>query len=257
VENKRLAIIADGGGVGKTTITINIAYVAYQKGKSVAILDLDNNLSINNFTGVDKVPKSQSILQIFEDDFNGDWNLVSLFESDYKVALVPGSEYLSSEILTNKRRKENLLKRRLLEYPLPYDLIIFDNRGGSDALVDNSIVAATDILIPTRVGAKTATISETIVKIAKSVRELELNPAPRILGVVPNEKEQTRSVHEQIIKGAKKSLKTQGIKMYPDIPHNGWICNSNSWQIPIAAHRPRDSYIEVFKEIVEDIFNES
>ena len=94
MENKRLAIIADGGGVGKTTITINIAYVAYQKGKSVAILDLDNNLSINNFTGVNKVAKNQSILQIFEDDFTGDWNLISLFDSDYKVALVPGSEYL-------------------------------------------------------------------------------------------------------------------------------------------------------------------
>lgn len=59
------------------------------------------------------------------------------------------------------------------------------------------------------------------------------------------------------MKGTEKSLAAQGIKLYAAIPHNGWICNSNSWQIPIAAYRAGESYIDVFVEVIEDLFDET
>lgn len=254
---KVLAIISDAGGVGKTTIALNLAYVAYQKGKSVVIIDLDNNLSINVFTGIEQVPYEKSISKVFTEEFTGNWNLINLFESEEKVVLVPGSNRFNPDVISNFKRRENVLKRQLKKYPLPYDLIILDNRGGSDSIIDNSIVAATDILIPSRIGAKTATISQSIKKIAANIAELELDPPPNILGVLPNEKESGWKVHEQILKGTRKSLAAQGIKLYSAIPHNGWICNSNSWQIPIAAYRPGESYINIFEEVIEDIFDET
>ncbi len=253
---KVLSLVSFEGGSGKTTTAINLAYVAYQKGKKVVIIDLDNNLSINIFTGIPAVERSQSIEKVFRDDFTGDWTLIDLFESEGKASLVPGSRKLNSDLISHVRRRENILSRNLTKYPLPFDLVILDNRGGSDPITDNSIVAASHVLILSRVGAKTATVGESIEQINNNIGELELDPAPKILGVLPNEKE-ARSVHNQIIDGAEQSLTAQGIKLYPAIPHNGWICNSNAWQIPIAAYRKKESYIGIFEQIIEELFDEA
>jgi chromosome partitioning protein len=247
---KVLSLISQAGGVGKTTIALNLAYIAYQKGKSVVIIDLDNNLSLNDFTGIPQVPYEQSIEKVFSDRFEGNWNLVDVFESQGKVSIVPGSDRFNASLISFQKRRENILRRNLRKYPLPYNLIILDNRGGSDAITDNSIVAATHILIPSRIGAKINIVPRLIEKLWANIAELELESEPKILGVLPNEREKGRAVHDQIMAVVAEELKNQEIKLYPAIPHNGWICNSNSYQIPIAAYRPGESFIKVFDQIM-------
>ncbi len=255
IVQKVLTLISNAGGVGKTTVTLNIAYIAYQQGKSVVIIDLDNNLSLNDFTGLPQAPYEKSVERVFREDFDGNWYLTSIFDSDGKVAIVGGSDRFEPVLLANQKRREYILQKQLKNYPLNCDLIIFDNRGGFDLIVDNGLAAATHILIPARVGAKINTIPRLIEKIWNNVTDLELAKSPQLLGVVPNECKKQSSVHSTIMSTLKEELKKQQVKLYPEIPHNAWICNSNTWQIPISAHRPGDSYNQIFVDIVQDLFS--
>ena len=252
---KVLTLISNAGGVGKTTLALNIAYVAYQQGKSVVIIDLDNNLSLNDFTGLEQAPYEESIERVFSEDFDGNWYLTSIFDSDGKVSIVRGSDRFEPALWANQKRREYILQKQLKKYPLECDLVICDNRGGFDLIVDNALTAATHILIPARVGAKINTVPRLIEKIWNTVTALELVKTPELLGVVPNECKKQSSVHGTIMETLKEELKKQQVKLYPEIPHNAWICNSNTWQIPISAHRPGDSYNQTFVAIVQDLFS--
>ncbi|MGK7952716.1 MAG: ParA family protein [Xenococcaceae cyanobacterium] len=252
---KVLTLISNAGGVGKTTLALNLAYIASQKGKSVVIIDLDNNLSLNDFTGLKQAPYEESIERIFHEDFDGQWNLTSIFDSDGKVSIVRGSDRFEPVLWANQKRREYILRKQLKKYPLDCDLVIFDNRGGFDLIIDNGLAAATHILIPARVGAKINTIPRLIEKIWNNVTALELPQNPNLLGVVPNECKKQSSVHRTIMDTLKEELKKQQVKLYPEIPHNAWICNSNTWQIPISAHRPGDFYNQTFVDIVQDLFS--
>ena len=110
IVQKVLTLISNAGGVGKTTVTLNIAYIAYQQGKSVVIIDLDNNLSLNDFTGLQQVPYEKSVERVFREDFDGNWYLTSIFDSDGKVAIVGGSDRFEPALLANQKRREYILQ---------------------------------------------------------------------------------------------------------------------------------------------------
>jgi chromosome partitioning protein len=47
-----LSLIANAGGVGKTTLSVHLAYEIVRRGFSVAILDLDPQRSLDVFCGI-------------------------------------------------------------------------------------------------------------------------------------------------------------------------------------------------------------
>lgn len=122
-----LGLLSDAGGVGKTTLAVNIAYEWSCRGLSVAILDLDANHSLEDFVGMTGKPKEQTIAKVFEDDFDGNWPLQTPYDEE-KLQVCPGHPSMVEAIekLLVRVRREYYLTKLLKQYPLPHDLIILD-----------------------------------------------------------------------------------------------------------------------------------
>lgn len=246
-----LSVISPEGGSGKTCLVTNLAYLAWRFfGLRVLVIDLDQNLSLPMFTGVDEPPVAgETTLKIFDKNFAGDWPTISVFDSNGAVQITHGHADVTGELLNSRIGKETVLQRLLKKYPPKnVDVVLLDTRGGFDTLTHNAIAASTHTILISKVGAKTLQLGSAIAKISDVIEELDLTPPPKLLGIVLNEREQL-DTDAQIIDGLNIGL-AEDIHIFPTIPRYGWFKRANSMGIPFTDLRPSDSINETFRSIL-------
>ncbi len=141
-----IAVINQKGGVGKTTLTANLAHGLALKGNRVLCVDLDPqaqltiSLGINNneVNGLDEALLNQRPL---------DELLLPARENLY---LIPAGSGLSDvERLTEGGASRGMLLRKaLIEEKQNYDYVLIDCPPSSGLLVVNAIFAVDEVLIP-------------------------------------------------------------------------------------------------------------
>ena len=248
-----LALLSDAGGVGKTTVAVNIAYEWATRGRSVAILDLDSNHSLETFVGLKAESKREKTsCQIFESEFEGNWQLKQVLASE-KIAIVQGHSSLTAEKIANRKRREYILSKALKKFPLPYSLVILDCRAGLDLITDNALAASTHILIPLDLGVKAKTVASSIKRILTESENLELNPRPQIMGLVPNHYTKGAAYEEQFLEALGKIALKLKLKLYPPVRRWGYLKNASTLGQALKQTRPGDPLCQIFGEIVDDL----
>ncbi len=66
-----LSILANAGGVGKTTLGVHLAYELNRRNFSVALLDLDPQRSLDVFCGLTASESEDTVVRLFSKDFKG------------------------------------------------------------------------------------------------------------------------------------------------------------------------------------------
>ncbi|MBD2694043.1 AAA family ATPase [Anabaena catenula] len=157
---KTIAIYHNKGGVGKTTIAVNLAAALRKKGKSVLLIDLDSQANTTFATGLIK-------FQFEEDDNLQDCNVYHLLESgdfysipdvirksDYfnnpELDVIPAhinlieGQYKLNQIDASKTR----LLTKLKKVEEVYDIVIIDTPPSRDLYAKVALVAADYLIIP-------------------------------------------------------------------------------------------------------------
>jgi chromosome partitioning protein len=250
-----LSLLSEAGGVGKTTLAVNLAYDWVCRGHSAVIIDLDSNHSLEDFVGLptDASP-SQTIVKVFEPNFEGEWTLQTPFEEE-KLQVCQGHIAMLevAEKIMARKRREYIFAKILKQYPLPHDLVILDCRAGMDLVSLNVLTASTHILVPLDMGVKVKTAARLVQGLSIACEELELDPRPQILGLIPNRYNKGAVVHEEFLAelpGVAKGLNT---KLYSPIRTWQPLNNSAVQASPLKKLRPGDPICQVFSEIVDDL----
>jgi chromosome partitioning protein len=250
-----LGIMSEAGGVGKTTIAVNVAYEWASRGHSVVILDLDANHSLEDFVSLpENREENETIIRAFEDDFQGNWSLQTPFEEDkFQVCQGHTSMIEVIEKLMTRMRREYILSKLLKQYPLPHQLVILDCSAGLDLMAFNVLSASTHLLIPLDMGVKVKTAARLVQGLILAAEQLELQPTPKILGLVPNRYNKGAAIHEEFIKELPVVAKSLQTKLYPPIRIWQHLNNSAVFGVPLKKMRQGDPVCRNFSAIVDDL----
>jgi chromosome partitioning protein len=144
---RRIAILNQKGGVGKTTTAVNLGAALAQAGKSVCILDLDPQAHASTHLGIEPDGQSPSMYEALIDS-------KPLAEVRQQVAenlWLAGSDInlAAAEVeLAGVVGREVILRDLLAADSQPFDFVLMDCAPSLGVLTLNALCAATEVFIP-------------------------------------------------------------------------------------------------------------
>jgi chromosome partitioning protein len=150
--SKVIAVVNNKGGVGKTTLTINLAATLVQEGKKVAMLDFDPQCSLTIGAGYKLDELTYTITDVLNAVVNGRMETIenTWLKHEEGMHLMPADKNLVGfeSSLLQEYGRELFLKRYVDTIKDQFDYIIIDTQGAVSVLLINVLLASDSILIP-------------------------------------------------------------------------------------------------------------
>jgi len=144
---RRIAIINQKGGVGKTTTAVNLGAALAKQGQRVCILDLDPQAHATTHLGIEpdgELPSMYDVLVSNKSlaDVRRDVNdQLSIVGSDINLA--------AAEVeLAGVVGREVILREKLAQDPEKFDYVLLDCGPSLGVLTLNALATATEVFIP-------------------------------------------------------------------------------------------------------------
>jgi chromosome partitioning protein len=205
-----IAICNQKGGVGKTTLTINLGAALSDAGQRVLLIDLDPQGHLTEGVGLQESylngqPSLYEALVSKEPV-----SLATLIQRDTRahepLAVIPATYQLmlAEQALYMTRNREHKLKTLLTQLDNQFDYVLIDCPPVLGNLTDNALNAARRVLIPIQAEATSVRALELLFDQIESV-ERGLNIEIQVLGVVPN-MVQDSSMAKKILNDLRRSV---------------------------------------------------
>jgi chromosome partitioning protein len=180
---KKIAIINQKGGVGKTTTAVNLATYLAKSGMRVLLSDLDPQGNATSGLGFDKEQINGCVYNVLIDNIS--IHRIKKETAYPKLHLAPASINLAAaEVeLVSQLAREHKLKTALAEVDDLYDFILIDNPPSLGLLTINGLVAADSVLIPVQAEYYALEGLGQLLTTIKRVRS-SLNPGLELMGVL-------------------------------------------------------------------------
>lgn len=144
---RRIVLINQKGGVGKTTTTVNLAAGLARAGRRVLVLDLDPQAHASTHLGVDAAPGTATTYDVLTRETK---------LADVKRTAAPNLEIVPSDInlaaaeveLAGVVGRELILRDRLDEETSGWDYVLMDCPPSLGVLTLNALTAGTEVFVP-------------------------------------------------------------------------------------------------------------
>lgn len=143
-----IAIANQKGGVGKTTVIVNVAAALAAKGFRVAVLDMDSQANATMALGVTVPQDAAALAHVLV----GGARLPDVLVPTQTpgVTLAPATEDLAKADmkLVSTYGRENILRRAMKDLDGQFDFVLIDTSPYLGLLTVNALLAARHVLVP-------------------------------------------------------------------------------------------------------------
>ncbi len=288
VKMRTIAIHASKGGVGKTTLVVNMAYELAKQGNRVLVVDLDDqanaslSLGVNKADEIDKASSLEEVeqildslgkrdelmdllLQCMEEDFDyrkyiypSEFNKHLKEGTDGSIDVLPSSYKTQPHDLEKEASGERRLNKGLQKLKGEYDYCVIDTPPTYNRITWNGIFAAQYIVIPSQMEYLSAYGIRNPIRKTRDVREETEDTRGTILGIVPMMTDNTK-INKTILELVKKTF--HNIPILSGVKRTTDMREASHQRIPfslLAEHKPQaggaaKQMANLTQEIVERI----
>lgn len=244
-----IAIFNQSGGVGKTTLTLNVGYHLSALKQKVLLIDMDPQASLTVFCGFEP---DELEATVYESIMDSDVPL-PLHEVLPGLKLTPANINLSGaelELVTDGMR-DIRLKEAIATVQGEFDFILIDCPPSLGVLSAISLVAADSVLVPIQTEYKslmgTSLLLNTIARIKK-----RSNKSLKIAGFVPTLYTSGTIQHERGLTGIREQLSPVA-PVFDPIPRRIDFPNSAEEHQPLALYSPKHTALPALKKIAKHL----
>jgi chromosome partitioning protein len=260
-----LAIANPKGGVGKSTAATNLCAVAAKRGKRACLIDLDPQGSATLLSGLEDVAEAQSAGWMFRDEPTLPSSIAQPSKYGYDVvaagpSLIAAEEWLSRTML-GEQRLRLLLKRDT--GLTKYDLIILDTAGFKGRLLNSTLLASSDVLIPLRPSVLSTNelpdffaMLEEIATLRVAIGDARLAVAGLLFNMVREQTSAARANMQEV----RDALAGTGLEhpvLETVIPESTAVEEAGLMRAPVVAVRPGAKVSQCYQAVFEGLVGKS
>ena len=248
---RKIAIINQKGGSGKTTTTVNLAAALALKKRKVLVIDLDPQASTSQWFGRQTVEKG--LLSVFTE--NTPLSSVITSTTTLGLDVIPSSSWLIGleKTLANEVGAETLLKEKLKTLDQNrWDYLLIDCPPALGILTINALTAYDEVIVPVEARIMAVNGLVQLLQTVDVVRH-RLNSDLRISGILPCRVDNRTRHAKEVVDEIRKNFSDLVYKTA--IRENIRLSEAPSFCKPITEYDGNSNgafdYCELAKEVIK------
>jgi chromosome partitioning protein len=242
-----IALFNQSGGVGKTTITMNLGYQLASRGHRVLLIDMDPQASLTTFMGLDVGNQDKTIYDAL---ISENEEPIPIYPDLHQMALSPATILLANaeQELVLAEQREIRLKEPLTVLQDQYDFILLDCPPSLGILSQISLVAATHVLVPIQTQFKALMGTDSLLQTVKKVQR-RLNKTLTFAGFCPTMYSPSNALDQRTLEAVIEQLSPLG-RIFTPIPRATALAEASEYGKPLALSPKKNAAVlAIFDEI--------
>jgi len=252
-ETRRIAVINQKGGCGKTTTAVNLSACLAELGCRVLLVDLDPQGHATLALGLRGDDLQQSIYDALKP--NG-VPLAQILQATYhpNLKIVPTNSRLASlqVELIDQPARERVLSTRLDEVAAWFNFILIDCPPSLNILSLNALTAATHVIIPIQTHFLSLDGMRELFKTIQVVRA-EYNPKLEILGILPTLFDQRTRLNRAMLSTIREYFKGQVFDTV--IHYSSPLSECSMMGQPVTRYAPQTRGADDYRRLAGELLN--
>jgi chromosome partitioning protein len=247
---KRIAVANQKGGVGKTTVALNLAAELDDLGFRVLAIDLDRQCNLTSGLGIN-VPPERTVYQLLIDGARPEQVITRLDRGARGFDVIPGSPSLNvaEALLMTETLRETRLAECLEPLAGKYDFILFDCAPSLGVITMNAIVAADWVLVPVETNQWAY---DAIRDVHQMVSKLQkINPRVKITDIVPTVYDRRVGHHNAVLEALRELGQTWpgGVAVHEPIAYSARVVEASSKRVPLRDYDRGSAAADAFERL--------